>query len=63
MSLQPIVPAAALTGQSVVVYQTESGKQLLHVDCSPIARAGQNFALSPDGMSLAVIRDGRHRDL
>jgi hypothetical protein len=53
-----IVPAEAYTGQNVVVYQAESGKQLLHVDCSPIARAGQNFALSPDGMSLAVIRDG-----
>jgi len=53
-----IVPAEAYTAQNVVVYQTESGKQLLHVDCSPIARAGQNFALSPDGMSLAVVRDG-----
>jgi len=55
--LQP-VSADAFTGQNVSVYQTESGKQLLHVDCSPIARAGQNFALSPDGMSLAVIREG-----
>lgn len=54
---QPIA-AASLTGQSVVVYQTESGKQILRVDCSPIARAGQNFALSPDGMHLAVIRGG-----
>jgi hypothetical protein len=53
-----VVPTEAYTAQNVVVYQTESGKQLLHVDCSPIARAGQNFALSPDGMSLAVIRDG-----
>jgi hypothetical protein len=52
------VSDGAFTGQSVVVYQTESGRQLLHVDCSPIARAGQNFALSPDGMSLAVIRAG-----
>ena len=42
--LQPVV-SGSLTGQSVVVYQTESGKQLLHVDCSPIARAGQNFTL------------------
>ncbi|WP_348266985.1 hypothetical protein P8936_13815 [Edaphobacter paludis] len=53
-----IIPEQAYTAQNVVVYQTESGKQLLHVDCSPIARAGQNFALAPDGMSLAVIRDG-----
>jgi hypothetical protein len=48
---------AGLTGQSVAVYQMESGKQILHVDCSPIVRAGQNFALSPDGMNLAVIRE------
>jgi hypothetical protein len=53
-----VAPAEAYTAQNVVVYQTGSGKQLLHVDCSPIARAGQNFALSPDGMSLAVIRGG-----
>lgn len=48
---------AGLTGQNVVVYQMESGKQILHVDCSPVARAGQNFALSPDGMGLAVVRE------
>jgi hypothetical protein len=48
---------SAVTGQSVVVYQTETGKQLLHIDCSPVSRAGQNFALSPDGMNLAVIRE------
>ena len=47
----------AFTEQTVIVYQTESGKQILHVDCSPVARAGQNFALSPDGMKLAVIRE------
>ena len=41
--------------QSVVVYQTDSGKQLLHVECSPVERAGQNFTLSPDGLSLALI--------
>jgi hypothetical protein len=46
-----------LTGQNVIVYQMESGKQILHVDCSPVARAGQNFALSPDGMGLAVVRE------
>ncbi|MEO6909638.1 MAG: hypothetical protein ABI158_01785 [Edaphobacter sp.] len=51
------VSATSLNGQSVVVYQTESGKQLLRVDCSPVVRAGQNFALSPDGMNLAVIRE------
>jgi hypothetical protein len=52
-----LVPTETLTAQNVVVYQAESGKQLLHVDCSPIERASQNFALAPDGMSLAVIRE------
>ncbi|WP_260706425.1 hypothetical protein [Edaphobacter flagellatus] len=50
-SLQPELVA----GQDIVVYQNESGRQVLHTDATPVARAGQNFALSPDGMSLAVI--------
>lgn len=54
--LSQAIPGPSFTGQDVMVYQMESGKQLLHIDCSPIARAGQNFALSPDGMKLAVIR-------
>jgi hypothetical protein len=45
-----------VSGQSIIVFQTESGRQILHVDATPVARAGQNFDLSPDGMSLAVIR-------
>jgi hypothetical protein len=44
-----------ISSQSVVVYQTGTGRQLLRAECSPIARAGQNFALSPDGMALAVV--------
>jgi hypothetical protein len=53
---EPIQPEL-LGPQSVVVYQTDSGKQILRVDCSPIERAGQNFDLSADGMNLAVIRN------
>ncbi len=51
---QPI-SADEVSTQAVVVYQTSTGRQLLKVDCSPVQRAGQNFALSPDGMALAVI--------
>lgn len=51
---QPVSPDE-ISSQTVVVYQTDSGKQILHVDCSPIERAGQNFALSPDGLSFALI--------
>jgi hypothetical protein len=52
------VSADMFDAQAVTVYQTDSGRQLLRVDAAPIARAGQNFALSPDGMRLAVIRNG-----
>jgi len=45
-------------GQAITVYQTDSGRQLLRVEATPVARAGQNFSLSPDGLRLAVIRDG-----
>jgi len=51
---QPI-SSDEVSGQSVVVYQTGTGKQLLRADCSPVERAGQNFALSPNGLGLAVV--------
>lgn len=55
------VPAAAVIGEEVRVYQTETGKILLKVNCSPVERAGENFALSPDGMRLAVFEQARHQ--
>jgi hypothetical protein len=45
-----------VAGQNIIVYQSTTGNQLLRVNAAPVARAGQNYALSPDGMSLAVIR-------
>jgi hypothetical protein len=51
---QPI-SSDEVSAQAVVVYQTNTGKQLLRADCSPVARAGQNFSLSPNGLSLAVV--------
>jgi hypothetical protein len=44
-----------MSGQSIIVYQTSSGKQILHAECSPVERSGQNFTLSPNGLGLAVI--------
>jgi hypothetical protein len=44
-----------ISGQSIVVYQTGSGKQILRAECSPVERAGQNFALSPNGLGLALV--------
>ena len=51
---QPISPDE-VASQTVVVYQTGTGKQLLRADCSPVERAGQNFALAPNGLALAVV--------
>jgi hypothetical protein len=51
---QPISPDE-INAQTVVVYQIGSGKQLLRVDCAPVALAGQNFTLSPDGLTLAIV--------
>ena len=47
----------ALNRQEVRVYQTYSGKLLFRTGCTPVVRAGQNFALSEDGMRLAVLRE------
>jgi hypothetical protein len=44
-----------VSSQTVIVYQTGTGKQLLHADCSPVERAGQNFDLSPSGTALAIV--------
>lgn len=51
------LPASGVTAQEVRVYQSYNGKQLFRIECSPVERAGQNFALSSDGMRLAVVRD------
>jgi hypothetical protein len=56
LSADALVSSSAVTGQDVRVYQSYSGKLLLRIDCSPVQRAGQNFALSTDGLRLAVIR-------
>jgi hypothetical protein len=52
-----LLSSGAATAQEVRVYQMYSGKQLFRTQCTPIVRAGQNFALSPDGMRLAVLRE------
>ncbi|HEU5341445.1 hypothetical protein [Edaphobacter sp.] len=53
----PLIPET-LSSQTVVVYQAGSGRQILKVECSPIEPAGQNLALSPDGLRLGVVHDG-----
>ena len=46
------------SSQIVDVYQINSGRQLLHVSCTPVETASENFSLSPDGMGLAVVNNG-----
>ena len=43
--------------QEVTVFQTHDGRSLLKLQTSPVQRAAQNFDLSPDGMSAAVIHN------
>ena len=42
--------------QTIQVFDTASGNPVLAVDASPVVLSGQNFALSPDGRKLAVLR-------
>jgi hypothetical protein len=50
------VTADDMTAQEITVMQNYDGRQLLKVQASPIQRVGQNFDLSPDGDSFAVLR-------
>ncbi|HEY4379044.1 MAG TPA: hypothetical protein VGN01_01790 [Acidobacteriaceae bacterium] len=61
--LEPDVPLAAGTvvAQEVRVYQSYDGKILFKIECTPVERAGQNFAMSDDGMRLAVVRETQVR--
>ena len=49
---------AGFQSQTVTVYQTESGRQLFSINCNPILRASENFALSPNGEEIAVVNSG-----
>jgi len=44
------------SAQIVTVHQTDSGRPILRLDCTPVLPAGQNFDLSPDGSALAIVR-------
>ncbi len=43
--------------QDVHVYNFRGGVDMLHVPTAPAQRPGQNFALSPNGRTLAVLHD------
>jgi hypothetical protein len=52
----PDQPAGPI--QEVRVYGTQTGDLLLTLRCVPAFRNGENFDLSPDGMHLAIARNG-----
>jgi len=49
--------ASLVTGEDVRVFQVHSGRQIFRIDCSPVERAGGNYALAADGLELAVVRE------
>ena len=57
MYADSVLATSAVTGEDVRVYQSYNGKLVFRIDCSPVERAGQNFALSADGLRLAVVRE------
>ena len=52
------VDASSILGQPVGVFSIETGKLDLVLDASPVLTAGNNYALSPDGDQLAILREG-----
>lgn len=46
-----------VSAQEIRVIQSYSGKLLFRTSCTPAERSGENFALSPDGMKLAVVHE------
>jgi hypothetical protein len=51
------LPEGAVSAEEVRVVQSYDGRVLFKIDCTPVERAGENFALSADGMRLAVVRE------
>jgi hypothetical protein len=48
---------AEVTGQELTAYQAHDGRVLLKLMATPVQRAGQNFDISPDGLSMAIFHD------
>jgi hypothetical protein len=46
------------SGQEITVTQTWNGQELFRLQVTPIQRTGQNFDLSPDGLTLVLLREG-----
>jgi hypothetical protein len=57
VTAENLLSAVEVNAQEVRVYQSYSGQLLLRTACTPAERAGQNFAISPDGLELAVVQE------
>lgn len=47
-----------ILGEPIGIFQVGDGKLDMVLNATPIMTAGENFALSPDGDKLAILRDG-----
>lgn len=56
-TLDPVDPDS-IVGEPVGVFDTQTGKLNFVLAADPVMTAGQNFALSPDGNHLAILRKG-----
>jgi len=52
-----LLAPSQINAEEVRVFQTYNGRLLFRTECTPAEPAGQNFALSPDGMQIAVVRE------
>jgi hypothetical protein len=52
------IDETTITHQMVGVFDTQTGQLRLARNATPILSAGQNYALSPDGLRFAILRDG-----
>lgn len=56
-ALEPVDPSSIL-GQPVGVFDIANGDLATVLNADPVLTAGENYALSPDGDELAILRDG-----
>jgi hypothetical protein len=52
------VDESTIVNEMVGVFDTETGQLRLVKNATPIMSAGQNYALSPDGLRFAILRAG-----
>ena len=51
------MPESVVSAEEVRVVESYDGRVLFKINCTPVERAGENFALSADGLRLGVVRE------